>query len=755
MPTHLSEIFPLDYSQLNTACFRFSPEIDRETGNRFSWYFSKHYPEIVVVYEQKYFWILAKPNQTIPSYDEWKEVLEIIQDKLKEDLGDRYYFIQWVKDFAIDASIVAQLAVRLLKINRPFSAITVSSEKQIEIKRECEFWAETIELDTEIKAAIATPVYPDRFGIYPDRFGTRSAIALTLTSKFLYSGDLEKFFTNHPDRNDPAKLLIGLQVKDIERNSTATIVNIAGTIEEHKDRLLKQATGSLSKEKLQLAPPEQPVVTIQFGKDSQKYDYAMAALKLFITSKNVRYFEIEYGELLKQAKILYQERKKLLALYKQEAKNILAIYNLQLANNCINSQDNPNLFWTPSEKLEETQLLFGKGVTSKKNAILRGLSSGSVYRRHCEFNDPFRPIRFAVLKICEEKAGKFRQDLQQCLKKYGFDSSLADEHKKSLSLEGLSDAEKRATVENAIDEILQIPCDLVLVFLPQSDRDRDDSDGDSLYAWVSSRLLRRKISSQIIYESTLKNPDNYRHILNNVVPGILAKLGNLPFVLAESLKIADYFIGLDVARKPKKNLPGSMNFCACVRLYGQKGEFIRYQLADSLTEGEEIPARILRDFLPQANLRNKKVLIYRDGSFRGDEIKHLLDWGQAINAQFILVECSKSRNPRLYNLEEKLLTEPTRGLALRISSQEAIVVTTQVPERVGVSQPLRLKVKKEGLLVPIEDVVNLTLKLTLLHHGSLKDPRLPIPLFGSDRIAYRRLQGIYPGELEGDKQYWL
>ena len=55
----------------------------------------------------------------------------------------------------------------------------------------------------------------------------------------------------------------------------------------------------------------------------------------------------------------------------------------------------------------------------------------------------------------------------------------------------------------------------------------------------------------------------------------------------------------------------------------------------------------------------------------------------------------------------------------------------------------------------IEAVAETTLKLTLLHHGSLNEPRLPIPLFGSDRIAYRRLQGIYPGSLEGDCQFWL
>jgi len=43
----------------------------------------------------------------------------------------------------------------------------------------------------------------------------------------------------------------------------------------------------------------------------------------------------------------------------------------------------------------------------------------------------------------------------------------------------------------------------------------------------------------------------------------------------------------------------------------------------------------------------------------------------------------------------------------------------------------------------------------LLHHGALKEPRLPVPLFGSDRIARRRLQGISPGALDGDRQFWL
>jgi len=204
--------------------------------------------------------------------------------------------------------------------------------------------------------------------------------------------------------------------------------------------------------------------------------------------------------------------------------------------------------------------------------------------------------------------------------------------------------------------------------------------------------LRRGIASQVIYADTLESVDS-RNILNSVIPGILGKLGNLPFVLAQPLEIADYIIGLDVSRVAKAKLPGTLNACAAsIRLYGRQGEFIRYQLEDALIEGEEIPRRILESLLPVAELRNKTVLIYRDGSFRGQEVHNLVEWAKAIGANFILVDCLKSGNPRLYNFSKinQTISAPTQGLALRISSREAIVVTTRVHLSVGLARPLRL-----------------------------------------------------------------
>ncbi|MBD2729739.1 hypothetical protein H6G96_26335 [Nostoc sp. FACHB-892] len=54
------------------------------------------------------------------------------------------------------------------------------------------------------------------------------------------------------------------------------------------------------------------------------------------------------------------------------------------------------------------------------------------------------------------------------------------------------------------------------------------------------------------------------------------------------------------------------------------------------------------------------------------------------------------------------------------------------------------------------DEVETTLKLTLLHYGALKMPRLPMPVYGAHKMAKLRLRGIYPNSmLEGDRQFWL
>jgi hypothetical protein len=727
-PTFLSEIALLSPSKLNIVRFRLSPHIDeRELGNSLSFHLSRKFAEIMVVWYQGDFYAIAKPQHNIPTTAAWREALDAIQNEQK-DFGDRPFSVQVVNSDEIAPEVLAQLAYQILKISRPFAPPSFKNQA-VQVIRKPEFWTETVEMNNSIQPALA----------------------LSVRSDILFRGNLAEFYQNHPQRQNPEKLLIGLKVQDIDSGGSGQIEQIVGTIQNYRDNLLNLAVGSTSKQALNEAPDDQPVVAVKFGKNKKFYEYALAALRPRITEDTDDRYDVNYGQILKLTKISYSERMDLLKGYKMSATEKLREYGFQLSASSINSRENASSFWQPSTPISQTSLLFGKGFEGVQKEILKGLTRGGVYRRHADLGE--RPINIVALKLCNQKVGSFLKATQERLKIYGFDNQVVET--KALTISDLDGADARVLLEKEIDRIagFGIPIDIVLVFLPESDRHVDKEDGGSLYQAAYSHLLRRKIASQVIYSDTLEK--EHSHILNQVIPGVLAKMGNLPFILSEPLEIADYFIGLDISRASKKHLVGTMNACASVRLYNRRGEFIRYRIEDSLIEGEEIPQRLLESLLPASELENKTVLIYRDGRFCGQEVSHLNKRAKAISANFILVESRKSGAPRLYGFRNQSLIAPEVGLALKLSPHDAILVTTQVPASIGVPRPLRLTVRKEGHPVSIESVLETTLKLTLLHHGSLKPPRIPMPIYGADRMAYLKLNGIYPSILEGDRQFWL
>jgi Piwi domain len=735
----LSEIFLLNFDKLNLVSFWLSPRTDREDGLRLSFRLSRYIPGVIVVWKDGLFYGISQQNQMLPDDTVWRDALTFIQQEILEKSDGGWRFQRSQKP-QITSDLIALFAEQILNVNQPFHAKPVHVEKKVTVNRKVRLRSETVEIDQVS---------------YP-------AIALSPHSTITFNGALDSFLANHPYRQNPEKLLVGLKVETLDTDSTAIISEILGEIAEHRENLISKASGAISRRALEEAPDDQPVVGVRFGQNGKKlYPYAMAALRPCVTSETANQLDIDYAALLDAAKIKYRDRQDLLKEYYDAAKQALIPYGIHLKK-AINGQEHNDLFWLPDFSIEQTLLLFGNGVQQPYNSILKGLGNGGIYQRHSEFQDPDkRPIKIAVVNLLNShlKVGAFIQQVEKQLERYKFKSLRLDSEAESSTVANWNSPEGRAYLEEMLDEMMAITPDIVFVFLPQVDRDFDDEDSGSLYHRIYAKLLRRRVASQFIYENTLRDVEP-RYILNQVMPGILAKLGNVPFVLAEPLQIADVFIGLDVSRVKKKRLTGSMNACAGVCLYGNRGEFIRAKSEDSAIEGEEIPQRFLESLLPASALRNKTVLIYRDGRFCGDEVTHLLSWASAIKSRFILVECRKSGAPRLYNLPQKLsgqsfrnVTAPTRGLSLKLSKNEAVLVTTQITEKIGVPRPIRLTIHPEGHQVPIEQILDATLKMTLLHHGALKPPRLPMLLHGADRLAGLRLNGVYVSDC--DRQFWL
>ncbi len=347
---HLSEILPLSIlSPLDLGCFRLTPEIDKELGNRLSFRFSRKFPGIVASWHEGYFWVVGTVGQQMPSQNQWREAIAEIQEELKADIGDRTFSIQWVREPSATPQVLAKLAVQILKVHRPLSPIFIKEQKGVKVVRKAEVWAETIELQNELKACIT----------------------LTIDSEIVPTLNLDEFFDSHPYRQNPKQVLLNLKVQEIERGGNCTITEIVGTLGEQRDELIKLAQGSVSKQKLIEAPLDQPVVSVQFGKNQKQFRYPLAALRPCITPETAEQFQVKYGDLLKEMKIRHLERQNRLTHYNQLAQTALADYGLGLEKS-INSRNYSDLFWQPSTPLDQTPLLFGNNVKGIRGRVLMG-----------------------------------------------------------------------------------------------------------------------------------------------------------------------------------------------------------------------------------------------------------------------------------------------------------------------------------------------------------------------------------------------
>jgi hypothetical protein len=306
MANYISELFLISNGNLNWNCFELDTEIERELGNRFSWRFSQQLENAIVTWYSNKFWVLSTLDKTLPKLEEYHNALNIVQEDLKKDLGDRVFSINRLteKPNNLPPEVIAKLAVGILSCERAFNKITIhKDEKGIEIFRRADYWAESF-VDED---SIAKP-----------------AIVITATTKIIYTGSIIKFHREYCKNIELESFLLdNLSVNPTNSNSNVTISKIVGELSTNRDRLL-----ALSKEReiqnlIQSAPDEELVVSVSFKGDKKEYHYPISALSPSVNPKTANKLNIDYGELLKKTKINYRERLDLIKLNLKQLKSFL------------------------------------------------------------------------------------------------------------------------------------------------------------------------------------------------------------------------------------------------------------------------------------------------------------------------------------------------------------------------------------------------------------------------------------------------
>ena len=554
------------------------------------------------------------------------------------------------------------------------------------------------------------------------------AVSISISSRLVLKQDLKTYSTRvQPDQ------LVGLQVADKTSTLKGELTEIVGTLATERVRLMNLTQREEMQKLLGNAPDSELVVTISNGRN--EYDYAVSSLRIILYLEYLHRFGINSRQALSALRIEPGLRA---GLVKNVSTIAIKTGYLQRA---YSTRQQPEMF--RADPYAAT-VKFGNGSIApySEQTIVNDLRNRKLYRV-LEKYKAGNPIRVGILTALETQAHTdFWGRIEGSLRSLGFTVQ-------KLGEVTIRDA-SRAELDVVVSEFQAQEPDILVAFFPDDFADEDDDE--SGYYHFKSLTIGRGIPSQVIELSTLENDKSITSSINNIILGIIGKIGNIPYVLATPLSFADVVVGIDIARDKMKRLSGSMNATAIARIYLGDGEFLQYVIHDAPLEGETIPTSVLQALFPVNEFSGKRVVIHRDGYFRGDEKKTLNEWATKIGATFNLVEVIKTGAPRIYAFANEQTVQPQKGSTFLLSSTEAILVSSLPPFKNATPQPLRIRTEAP---FDIEQAIESVLVMTNLHYGSVRSPRLPVTIHYSDKIAYLALRGIKPKNLEGKIPFWL
>jgi len=557
-------------------------------------------------------------------------------------------------------------------------------------------------------------------------------LSISIKTLMRHEYSLDKLIKTNKRIKDNLK---GLRVINLDNNHVGYIIKINGILKEKRNRLISMTNNQNLKKKLQIAPDDDLVITIgEKEQVSKTYDYAASTLHPIVETKNVHLFGVSPKDVIKYLTISPQQRN----IMVEKIANIIHDW----IDNRIDSFSFPFLFKIGQEIGFSDLLKFGDNSThSKKEYVLLNLERHGIYKLS-ENVKKNREIKLVLIKgSISFDINFFINKLKKEFEKLKLKLIIA----KRISLEDLS----HGVFSEKFRDFNDLALDMILVLLPSYHLAFKNQD--EIYEFVKSKLSSlTKLASQFVFENTLKKGLNFA--LANIILGILAKAGCIPYVLAKPLSFCDLLLGIDISRKVKESLAGTHNVAAMARFYSNEGTLFNYEIFENYIEGETIPKNTLWNAFQDEKLHGKTIVIHRDGYFRKHEIPTLEEIGKRFNIKFKLVEILKRNVPRLYLVEKGEYKNARENQILYLNDKAAIVINLDIKDN-RTASPLRIEVKSEDF--SINDAIISVMGLRIMNFGCTKASRLPVTIASSDMISRLLIRGIKPPEgMKGTKPWW-
>ncbi len=300
-------------------------------------------------------------------------------------------------------------------------------------------------------------------------------------------------------------------------------------------------------------------------------------------------------------------------------------------------------------------------------------------------------------------------------------------------------------------------CDILLAIIPDEMWVPYENDP---YMPLKRELAAKGLPSQMVEFSTASRLRDRGYVLLNIAVNIIAKVGGVPWGLAEHLHF-DMVVGYDT-------VPGAV---AAAAIADAKKPEIAWRVVENpeveVARGVE---RMLEELILRVNKERplQRILIIRDGLVHSSELKairrliHKLREQEVLAEHFLyfLVSLRKAVPVKVLGYVGPTYYIPEKGTYVQIGKSEYLLMTTGYPDVVSELQtpPSPLMIVTEDTnyweadpLVALRDIY----WLTSLHYASpFRSPRLPIVILYPDRLMKFWRAGVKAkGELT--KRLWF
>ncbi len=563
--------------------------------------------------------------------------------------------------------------------------------------------------------------------------GGDPAIALSIATRLRGTATLQSLAYT---LDDPATQLPGMRVIDMDAPApvVSEIVGVPGTVGQQREALGAQRAGTSLRQRIDAAPDDALCLKVMVGPRQMLLPATL--LNPLLRPADFARFNLTET----QGNIALRPQPDARAAMVKAASDIAK--DAGLIDRAYNASTAPQRFLQPEF---DPYVRFGQRRTRPYNpkTLYDDFSQMDAYH----LRDLFRqgPIEVCVVNALDLHVADFMEALQRQLKRsFGFEIALLRERRvRVVSL---------ANLEAAVRLVEKEAPDLILAFLPddsalESDADTgyNESVGSSVERYLTSLTLGRALPTHVITQAMLNDPD----AMTGIIMAVLAKTGNTPFALSDKLDFADVVAGLDLIRETFKTQDND-RLTAIARLYAADGQFWRYAVRTH-EQAPGVPLYVLmRDLFPQRDFSGQRVLIHHDGPMDEALRQALMLWGQAISAQFAIVQIIRYGAARLYALMGRQVSAPPPGSAFALSDTHAFYVAANDPHQ-PTPQPHQVVV--QGVTLP--QALNSLRLWMLLYYGTQKTPQVPVTIYNAGGLAYWVQRGGAFSEPEGEVPFWL